>query len=364
MRPASTSTRTDAGAGTAVRGPGGAIAGAGGSPEGVGPRLRRILLRQDTALLLVLLIMVAFFTVMNPLFLSRPAFATILQDWAPVMLLAIGQTYVIMTAGIDLSVGSTLGLSGVTGALVIRALTEGGQPAAIAIAVGVVAALLVGAVVGVVNGLLITRVGLAPFIATLATMGAGAGMTLVVTRGVQIAGGPSEVIALGTTKFLGLVTVPLIVVFVVLAIAWVVMEQTQFGRWTQAIGSNGFASRGAGINVNRHLMKVYVLSGVTAALGGLFVYFRLGSGSPTSGLGFELQAIAAVVIGGTSLFGGSGRMSGTVLGALITTSVLSGLILIGVGPYWQQVVVGVLIAGAVGVQQLSSVRQSRGASRG
>ncbi|MFV0429765.1 MAG: ABC transporter permease [Arachnia sp.] len=340
--------------------------GAGPDGRGFGPlaRARGLLLRQDTILLIVLVAMIVIFTVMNPRFLSVPSFANILQDWAPVMLLAIGQTYVIITSGIDLSVGSTLGLTGVSAALIIRGLTESGASPAVAISLGVVAALAVGALVGLINGLLVTRINLAPFIATLATMGVGAGMTLVLTRGVQIAGGPREVIAIGTTKLFGLLTATLIITIVVLIIAWAVLQMTRFGRWTYAIGSNSFAARGAGINVNRHLIKVYIFSGVMAAMAGLFVYFRLGSGSPTSGAGFELNAIAAVVIGGSSLVGGSGKMSGTLLGALITTAVLSGLILIGVQPYWQEVVVGVLIALAVGIQQLGNSRGRKGRKHG
>ncbi|WCN82134.1 ABC transporter permease [Micromonospora sp. LH3U1] len=328
-----------------------------------GARLRAVLLRQDVILLGVLVVMVAFFTTMNPLFFTRFAFANILQDWAPVMLLAIGQTYVIITGGIDLSVGSTLGLSGVAAAMTMRSLNEGGTATGATIAVGVVVALATGLAVGLVNGLLITRAKLAPFIATLATMGAGAGLTLVLTGGVQVAGGPAEVIRLGNTQYLNLLTIPLVIVFAVLAVAWLVLSFTRFGRWTYAVGSNGFAARGAGIGVDRHLLKVYMLAGLMAGLAGLFVYFRLGSGSPTSGQGQELAAIAAAVIGGTSLIGGSGRMSGTVLGALITTAVLSGLILIGVAPNWQQVVIGLLIAVAVGVQQIN-VRTRKGAGRG
>lgn len=336
----------------------------GSATDSRASRIRSVLMRQDVILLGVLIAMVAFFTVMNPLFFSTFAFANILQDWAPIILLAIGQTYVIVTGGIDLSVGATLGLSGVGCAMVMRSLQESNTSTALTILFGIVVALVIGLVVGLVNGLLITWVKLAPFIATLATMGAGAGLTLVLTSGVQIAGGPSAVIRLGNTQYLGILTIPLIVVLVVLAIAWTVLHLTRFGRWTYAIGSNAFAARSAGISVERHLLKVYMLSGVLAGLGGLFVYFRLGSGSPTSGQGQELTAIAAAVIGGTSLFGGSGRMSGTVLGALITSAVLSGLILIGVAPNWQQVVIGVLIAVAVGVQQVSAIRARTGAGHG
>lgn len=300
---------------------------------------------------------------MNSVFFSTFAFANILQDWAPVMLLAIAETYVIVTAGIDLSVGSILGLAGISCAMTMKAMHAGGSGSAVTIIAGVIVALLVGLVVGLINGILITKARLAPFIATLATMGAGAGITRVLTDGVQIAGGPPAVISIGNMTYLRVLTAPLIVVLLVLAVSWIALERTEFGRWTYAIGSNPFASRGAGINVDRHLMKIYAISGVLSAMAGVFVYFRLGSGSPTSGQGQELAAIAAAVIGGTSLFGGSGRMSGTVLGALITTAVLSGLILIGVAPNWQQVVIGVLIALAVGVQQLNALKAARGIGR-
>lgn len=344
--------------------PTGAPETGGSAPDSRGTRVRSVLMRQDVILLGVLVVMVASFTAMNPLFFSTFAFANVLQDWAPIILLAIGETYVIITAGIDLSVGSTLGLSGVGCAMVMKSLHESDTSTALTVLLSVAVALAIGLMVGLVNGLLITRAKLAPFIATLATMGAGAGLTLVLTGGVQIAGGPPAVIWLGNTQYLRILTIPLVVVLVVLAVTWVTLHFTRFGRWTYAIGSNAFAARGAGIGVERHLVKVYMLSGVLAGLGGLFVYFRLGSGSPTSGQGQELTAIAAAVIGGTSLFGGSGRMSGTVLGALITTAVLSGLILIGVAPNWQQVVIGVLIAVAVGVQQVSAVRARTGAGRG
>lgn len=333
-------------------------------PEHPGGRIKGVLLRQDVILLGVLIVMVAFFSMENSLFFSTIAFANVLQDWAPVMLLAIGETYVIITAGIDLSVGSVVGLSGVNCALVMKALHEGGTSSTVTIIAGVALALVTGLVVGLVNGLLITKAKLAPFVATLATMGAGAGLTLVVTGGVQIGGGPSAVITLGNAQYLQLFTIPLLLVLVALTIGWVALHFTRFGRWTYAIGSNYFAARAAGINVQRHLIKVYILSGMLAALAGVFVYFRLGSGSPTSGRGQELSAIAAAVIGGTSLFGGSGKMSGTVLGALITTAVLSGLIMIGVAPNWQQVVVGVLIAVAVTMQQVSASRAGRAGGRG
>jgi ribose transport system permease protein len=295
-------------------------------------RLGAVLLRQDVILVGIFLVMVAIFSAVNPRFFSLAAAANILQDFSPVVLMATGQTFVIASRGIDISVGSVLGLAGVT------------------IALGLAACLGVGLFVGLVNGLLITYTRIVPFIATLATMGAAAGMSLVLTGGVQIGGAPRVVILLGNIRYLGGLTVPVIVVLAIVAIAWAVLSRTRFGRWTYAIGSNMFAARAAGIEVRAHLIKLYVLSGALAALAGAFVYFRLGSGSPLSGRGGELSAIAAAVIGGIGLQGGVGRLTGSVVGALITTSVLSGLILIGVEPNWQQIVVAALIAVAVGVQ--------------
>ncbi|MDI2099191.1 ABC transporter permease [Ruicaihuangia caeni] len=321
-----------------------------------GERWKEIATRQETLLLAVFAVMVLIFSLINPRYFSTAAFGNILQDFGPVMLMAIGQTFVIITGGIDLSVGAVLGLSGVSAALAIRATTESGMDPMLSITVGVATALAVGVLVGIINGLLITRVKLAPFIATLATMGACMGTTLVVTGGVQIAGAPREVVLIGNTRFFDIITIPLIVVFVALIIAWLALSRTRFGRWTYAIGSNGFAARVAGINVNKHLMKVYALTGLLAAIAGLFVYFRLGSGSPASGRGGELQSIAAAVIGGISLMGGVGRVTGVMLGALITASVLSGLILIGVEPNAQQIVVGALIAFAVAVQSIGRNR--------
>ena len=315
--------------------------------------------RQDVVLLLVFLVMIAAFSAANPRFFSLAAAANVLQDFSPVVLMATGQTFVIASGGIDLSVGSLLGLSGVVMALVIRTLTEGGLGPTATIALGLAAAVGVGVFVGLLNGLLITLAKIVPFIVTLAAMGAAAGLSIVITGGVQIAGAPREVIMLGNVRYLSALTAPVIAVLICVGVAWALLSKTRFGRWTYAIGSNYFAARAAGVDVNRHLIKVYMLSGFLSALAGAFVYFRLGSGSPLSGRGGELSSIAAAVIGGVSLYGGVGRLTGTVVGALITTSVLSGMILIGVEPNWQQIVVAALIVIAVGAQGLGGLGRAR-----
>jgi ribose transport system permease protein len=316
-------------------------------------------LRQDFLLLLFFVGMTGVFSAFNPRFFSIAAAANILQDFSPVVLMAIGQTFIIASGGIDLSVGSTLGISGVIMALVIRTLTERGFDPVATIVLGLAAAVAVGGIIGLTNGLLISYGRIVPFVATLATMGAAAGMSLVITGGVQIAGAPKAVILIGNIRYFGMLTVPVMAVLLIIVIAWASLSRTRFGRWTYAIGSNLFASRAAGINVQKHFLNIYMLSGVLSALAGAFVYFRLGSGSPLSGRGGELSAIAAAVIGGVSLQGGVGRLTGVVLGALITTSILSGLILVGVEPNWQQIVVATLIAMAVGVQGLGRIASAR-----
>jgi len=319
--------------------------------------LMRLLQRQDVILVGIFIVMVAFFSTLNPRFFSTAVAANIGQDFAPIMLMAIGQSFVIIARGIDLSVGSTLGLAGVVMALAIRAMEGAGFDPALSIPLGLLVAIGVGVMVGLANAFLINIVGIAPFIATLVLLGVGAGLSLVLTGGVQVAGGPRAISWLANQRYFAILTWPLIVTLLITLIAWIYLEFSRFGRWTYAIGSNGFAARGAGINVKAHLTKIYVLSGVLSALAGAFVYFRLGgSGSPLSGRGDELSAIAACVIGGIGLFGGSGKLSGTMMGALMTTSILSGLILIGVQPNWQQIVVAMLIAVAVGAQSLSRGR--------
>jgi ribose transport system permease protein len=322
-------------------------------------RLGSIVRRQDVLLAAIFVVMVVVFSAVNPRFFSLAAAANILQDFSPVVLMAAGQTFVIASGGLDLSVGSVLGLSGVAMALAIRTLNEANSDPTVTIVIGLGAAVCVGAIVGLLNGLLIAYTRIVPFIATLAMMGAAAGLTIVVTGGVEVAGGPREVILLGNSRFLGGLTAPVVAAFLIVIAAWASLSRTRFGRWTYATGSNFFAARAAGIDVNAHLIKIYTLSGVLSALAGAFVYFRLGSGSPLSGRGGELSSIAAAVIGGVSLQGGVGRMTGTVMGALITTSVLSGLILIGVEPNWQQIVVAALIAIAVGVQGIGGMGRAR-----
>ncbi|MFZ4896400.1 ABC transporter permease [Plantibacter sp. Mn2098] len=316
---------------------------------------RRILASQPFVLLVVLVAMIVLFTALNAKFFSLGVFGNILVDWAPVALIAIGQTYVIVSGGIDLSVGSTLTVSGVVAAFAMQAATGSGVSDGLSIFIGIVVAAGVGLLVGLINAFLINVAKLVPFIATLVTLGAGAGIALVLTRGGPVAGGPPSAISL-SVPWLGPLSWPGICVIVIVVIAGLVLHKARLGRYVFAIGGNEFSAKAVGINVHVQIAKVYALSGLLAGLAGMVVYLTLGSGSPSAGAGEELLAIAAVVIGGASLSGGTGRMSGTVLGSLILTTVTSGLIIINIDPNWNQVVVAVLIAAAVALQTLRNTK--------
>jgi len=321
------------------------------SVQNLSGRLLRLFANQQIILLVVLLALGVFFTINNPIFFSNGVFANILLDWAPLMLIAVGETLVIISGGIDLSVGAVTGFSGIIAAFVMRDFTHMLWGETATLLVGLLVTMIVGAGLGLINGLLITVTRLVPFVATLVMLGAAGGLSIVLTGGAPIGEGPVNAILL-TVPILGPFSIPVIIVIVIVAYLGLVLHFSRFGRYTYAIGSNSFAALVAGINVNRHLIKIYMLSGLLAGLAGMFFYIRLASGAPTSGMNSELDAIAAVVIGGVALSGGVGVLVGTVLGALILTTITSGLIIIGVAPDWKQVVVALLIAFAVLVQSL------------
>jgi len=316
-------------------------------------RFKTLMSNQQFILLIVWILMVIGFSLINHIFFSVGVAENILLDWAPLVLIAVGELIVIISGGIDLSVGAIVGFTGVISAFAMRSLYEGSlaELPYLVLAIGVLVCVIVGLLVGLINSLLINYAKLVPFIATLVTLGACSGMALVFTKGAPVMGGPREAIAL-SPAWIGPFSRPVLIVVVIVLILWAFVHKARFGRYTFAIGSNSFAARAAGINVKRHVTKVYMLSGLMAGLAGFFFYLRLGSGAPTSGLGNELDAIAAVVIGGAALTGGVGRVSGTVLGALILTTVTSGLIISGVDPQWKRVVVAALIAIAATLQAL------------
>lgn len=256
--------------------------------------------------------------------------------------LAAGMTVVILTAGIDLSIGSVVALAGVIGA----DLASHGTPVPLAAAV----ALGVGTVVGLFNGAAIVYLRVAPFIATLATMTAARGLAYLYTDGVSI-GGLSDAFTYWGSGRIGPIPVPVLVAALVVIGCAVLLGRTVFGRRVYAVGGNEEAARLSGVRVGRIKLGVYALMGLLAGLGGLLLAARLGSGDPKAGQLFELNAIAAVVVGGTSLMGGRGRIWGTVLGALIIGVLDNGLVLMDVSAFYQMVVKGLVILAAVALDR-------------
>ena len=270
-------------------------------------------------------------------FFSLTNFQNILNQNMAIALLAIGSTFVILTAGIDLSVGSVLALASVVLGLVMARLLEGRWIPEVVIIIAILAGLLTGLLCGLANGLLIARFRLPPFVATLGLMAVARGLTRVITRGMTFSEQPEAFHLLGQ----GLL--PVAIVLLVFAGAGVALRYTRFGRLVYAVGSNEKAARLSGVNVFAVKTTVYALSGALAGLAGVLLTSRLQSANALLGLGYELNAIAAVVIGGTSLMGGQGSVLGTLLGVLIYGMIQNCLNLFGVDPFWQEVVIGAVV---------------------
>lgn len=287
-----------------------------------------------------LILIVVIISVMSPNFLTLNNLLNVLRQVSINALIAFGMTFVILTGGIDLSVGSILAL---TGAVTAGFLASGMDPM-FAMFLG----LILGAILGAINGIIISKGNVAPFIATLATMTIYRGLTLVYTEGRPISGlGDSLSFQLiGKGYFFG-IPVPVITMAIAFGVLYFVLKKTTFGRRVYAVGGNEEASRLSGIKVDRIKVYVYALTGTLAALASLILTSRLNSAQPTAGNMFELDAIAAVVLGGTSLTGGRGWIVGTLIGALIIGVLNNGLNLIGVSSFFQQVVKGAVILVAV-----------------
>ncbi|OUM90076.1 MAG: ribose ABC transporter permease [Caldibacillus debilis] len=290
--------------------------------------------------LLGLLLIVIVLTILSPNFLTATNILNVFRQVSINALLAFGMTYVILTGGIDLSVGSILALCS---ALAAGFMTDSMDPV-----LAVSAGLVLGALMGAANGFVIAKGKVAPFIATLATMTIFRGLTLVYTEGRPITGFSDSVAfkMIGRGYFLG-VPVPVYIMLAIFLILYLVLKKTTFGRGVYAVGGNEEASRLSGLNVDRIKIGVYTISGLLSAFAGIILASRLNSAQPTAGISYELDAIAAVVIGGTSLSGGRGRIAGTLIGALIIGVLNNGLNLLNVSSFYQQVVKGGVILLAV-----------------
>lgn len=293
------------------------------------------------ALVGLILLCIGLF-IATPAFLTVPNLINIGIQASVVAILAFGMTFVIVTAGIDLSVGSVAALGAVVSAYSFASLN---LPGILTLVIG----LLVGAAAGAISGLSIAYGKLPAFIATLAMMSVARGLTLVISNGTPITTSESVSFMGGT---IGSFPVPILAMVVAGLVCWFILTRTVLGRSMYAIGGNEEAARLSGLPVKRILVIVYALSGLFAGLAGMVLAGRLSSAGPQAGVGYELDAIAAVVIGGASLSGGSGRATGTLVGAILLAVIRNGLNILNVSSFWQQVVIGLVIALAVGFDVL------------
>jgi len=300
----------------------------------------------DNGALVGLLVLCVAMFVATPDFLTPNNLLNVGIQASVVAILAFGQTFVIVTAGIDLSVGSVAALSAMVAAFTGQSW---GMPPLVALLFG----LLTGLAAGMVSGAATAYGKLPPFIATLAMLSVGRGLTLVVSNGIPIPT-PSVITWLGGS--VGPIPIPVVVLVVMGAIGWFILNRLSIGRAMYAVGGNLEAARLSGIPVKRVLVTVYALSGIFAGVAGLVLSGRLASAQPQAATGYELDAIAAVVIGGASLAGGVGRISGTLIGALVLAVIRNGLNLLNVSAFWQQVIIGLVIAVAVGIDVLRRKR--------
>jgi ribose transport system permease protein len=296
--------------------------------------------RGATGPLIGLILLCVFLSLTTDTFLTVRNFLNVMDQVTVLGVMAVGMTLVILIGGIDLSVGSVLALSGMVMGYLGNNL---GWPFGIAI----VAALIASALCGAVSGLMITRLNMPAFIATLAMMSIARGIASIITNGEQIVGFPDWFSNLAIIRHFGVLTVTVAVMIAIVAVAWIVLTFRPSGRALYAIGGSAEVARLAGIDVRETTLFVYMLCAVAAGLAGVILSARLDSAQPSSGIGYELDTIAAVVIGGASLSGGIGGIGGTVVGVLIIGFLRNGLNLLQVSPFVQQVIIGVVIAIAV-----------------
>lgn len=301
--------------------------------------------------LVVLIALGVIMSILSPYFVSVSNFLNILLASATIGVLAIAATYVLGAGGLDLSLGSVMGFAGVVGAWVA---VKAGLPTPIA----VISTLLAGALAGFVNGLVITRALVPAFIVTLGMLGIARGLALVINNGAAIYGLPSSMVYLGQGRPLG-IPMPVYIFVATALIMHVLLAYTRYGRHTLAIGDSENAARTSGINVERHRLSLYTLSGGLAGLAGLIFATRVNAGDPTAGITYELTAITAAIIGGTNLFGGRASILGTMIGALIMGVLQNGLNLLAVQSYYQQMAIGAVLVLAVFVDQWQVRKESR-----
>ena len=311
--------------------------------------------------LIFLLGLVAILSYLEPGFRTERNVMNVLRQVSIIGILAVGMTFVILTAGIDLSVGSMVAFTGIVCAATAkgsRSLLAGGttDPGGTRVLLAALAAIGLGLAIGLFQGVLIGKLKIPAFVVTLGGLGAWRGATLVFSEGQPISGFSKDFKFWGQ-GFVGRFPVPVIVFLLFVLIAFIVLKYTQYGRWIYALGGNQEAARLSGLNTVALTISVYAIAGFCAGVGGFLLTSRLNSAEQVAGQNYELQAIAAVVIGGTSLFGGVGGVVGTLIGTLLIGVLNNGLVIRNVSPYWQPIVVAIILVASVFFDQLAKRRR-------
>ena len=288
-------------------------------------------------------LMVIILTILTPYFLTVDNLFAIGLQMAVVAIMAIGQMMIIISAGIDLSVGSILALSGVTTTILLKS--------GIGIFPAILVGLFVGTLCGIITGYLIAKGHLPPFIATLGMMGVARGVALLITGGVPVFGLPESFNFLGGGRMFGIIPIPIVFTIILAFLGHFVLTRLRFGRYIFAIGSNQQAAELSGINVSQNLIKIYAINGLLCGFAGIILASRLSTGQPTAGTSYELDVIAACVIGGASFSGGEGTILGAIIGALIMGVLRNGCNLLDISAFWQQIAIGLIIVIAVFADQ-------------
>ena len=296
----------------------------------------------------VLVLLAIVMSILSPYFLSLSNFFNILVATSVIGVLALGATYVISSAGLDLSLGSVMGFAGIVGALTMDTL---GLPWFM----GILGCLAAGLFAGAINGWLVTRGKIPAFIVTLGMLGLARGAALVLSDGKPVYGLPEWFVFLGQGRPFG-IPMPAIIFLLTALVAHYILAYTRFGKYTLVVGDNETAARAMGVRVENHRLRLYMFSGLMAGIAGLIFAARVNAGDPTAGLNYELTAITAAIIGGTNLFGGRGSILGTLIGALIMGVLQNGLNLLAVQSYYQQMAIGAVLIFAVWLDQMNRSR--------
>ena len=300
---------------------------------------------------LILLFVIIFFSVLSDKFLKTKNILNICRQVSMIGICSVGMTMVLLTGGIDISIGSLIALAGVVGA---KLMAEAGWPVYLAMLIGVI----VSVVCGLVSGIMVAKFDVPALIATLAMQTIARGIAFILTAGIPVYGLPETVKALGQGYFLG-IPIPVYIMVLVFFIGWWMLEQTTFGRHVYALGGNEEVARLSGINVFKRKVQIYALSGLFAGISGVIMLSRINSGQPNTSEGFEMDVITAAVLGGVSVAGGQGKIINVIAGVFIMGMLSNGMTLLNLDEYWQWVVKGLVLLFAVAFDNLQRKRQKR-----